>query len=63
MVFWKLNGSLKEQTGGMMVCYKVCLGMVFPSSLLSCDRIQSSLADETPREGFITISVLLEDLS
>lgn len=63
VVFRKLNGSLKEQMGGMMVCHKVCLGVVFPSSLLSCDRIQSSLADETSREGFMTIAVLLEYLS
>lgn len=34
-----------------MVCDKVCLGMVWTSSLLSRDKSQTSLDGETPREG------------
>lgn len=34
-----------------MVCEKVCPGVVSTSSLLSCDKSQSSLVDETPKKG------------
>ena len=34
----------------MIVCYRVCLGVALMSSLCSCDKSQSSLGDETPRE-------------
>lgn len=37
--------------------------VVLPSSLLSSDKSQSSLGDETPGEEFKTIKFLLEDLS
>ena len=42
-------GALKEEMGGMIVCDKVCLGVVC-TSRLSCGRSQPSLVDETPRE-------------
>lgn len=35
----------------MIVCDKVCLSVVWTSSLLSCERSQSSLVGETPRQG------------
>ena len=34
----------------MMVCDKVCLGVMLTSSLLPSDESQSSLFDETPQE-------------
>lgn len=37
--------------------------VVLTSSLLSSDKSQSSLGDETPGEEFMTIEFLLEDLS
>ena len=37
--------------GGVTVCDRVCLSVVSTSSLLSCDKNQSSLVDETPGEG------------
>ena len=47
-----MNGPLKEQMGGLIICDKVYLGPVWTSTFLSCDKkSQSSLADETPREG------------
>lgn len=48
----EINESLEEKTGGMMIVYdKVYLDMMTISSPLSCDKSQSSLADEIPREG------------
>lgn len=35
----------------MIVSDKVCLGVVLTSSLLSWDKIQFSLVDETPGQG------------
>ena len=40
----------EEEMGGMTVCDKVCLSVVWTSSLLSCDKSQYSLVDETPGE-------------
>ena len=34
-----------------MVCDKVCLGVMSTSSLLTGDKSQSSLVDESPWEG------------
>lgn len=36
--------------GDVIVCDKVCLGVVL-SSILSCDKSQSSLVDEIPGDG------------
>ena len=36
---------------GMIVCDRVCPDVVWTSSRLSCDKSQSSLGDETLREG------------
>ena len=41
----------EEQMGGVIVCDKVCLGVVLSSSLLSCEKSPSSLIDEYPGEG------------
>lgn len=59
----QVNGPLEEEMGGMKVCHKLCLGVVSTSSLLLCGKSQSSLADETPRKGSMTIDFPLEDLS
>ena len=53
----KMNESLEEQTGDMIVCDKVCL------AFLSCDRSQSSLVDESLWTGSMTTEFLLEPLS
>ena len=37
--------------GDIIVCNKVCLGVVWISRLLPCEDSQSSLVDETPWEG------------
>lgn len=37
--------------GGVIVCEKVCPRVVSTSSLLSCDKSQSSLVDKTPKKG------------
>lgn len=42
---------LENQMGNEIVCDEVFLGVLLISSLLSCDKSQSSLADETSREG------------
>ena len=34
--------------GDVMVCDKVCLGLMLPSGLLPSDESQSCLYDETP---------------
>lgn len=60
MIFRK-DGPFEELMGGMIVV-TVCLGAVWTSSLLSCDRGQSSLVDETLGEIYDT-GPLLEDLS
>lgn len=52
-----MNGPLEENTA-MILYDKVCLGVVLTSSLLSCDKSQSSLVDETPGKGFMTIEFL-----
>lgn len=39
------------------------LGMMWTSSLLSCDKNQSSLVEKTLGKGFMTTEFLLEDLS
>ena len=44
----KMNGALKEKMGGMIVCDKVCLDVVWTFSVLLS---QFSLVDETPGEG------------
>ena len=49
--------------GGVVISDKVCLDVVSTSSLLSRDKSQFSLVDETPRRGFMTTMFLLEDLS
>ena len=36
--------------GGTIVCDKVCLGLGSMSTLPSCDKSQSFLVEETPRE-------------
>ena len=41
----------------------VCLGMVWTSSLLSCDKGQSSLGKKFQGKGLMTIEFLLEALS
>ena len=41
----------EEQMGGVIVCDKMCLGVVSTSSLLSCAKSPSSLVDEYPGEG------------
>ena len=51
MVFRKDEWTLEEQRGGVIVCDKVCLGVVSTSRLLSCDKSQSRLVDETSGEG------------
>ena len=45
-----MNGALKEYVWKMIVCDKVCLGVVWTFSF-SLEKSQSSLVDETPREG------------
>lgn len=46
----RMNRPLEEWMGGIIVCDRVYLGVVF-SSLLSCDESASFLVDETPGEG------------
>ena len=47
MIF-RENEPLEEQMGGMIVCDKVCLDVVWTFSVLLS---QFSLVDETPGEG------------
>ena len=49
----------------MVVWDKVCLDVVWTFSLLSCDKTQSSLVNQTPGEGrdLTKIEFLLDDLS
>lgn len=63
IIFRKMNGPLEEQMGSVLVCDKVCLGVVSTSSFLSCDKSPSSLVDETPRQGVYDNWFLLGDLS
>lgn len=49
MIFGKITGHLEEQMGTAVVV-TLCLGVVLTFSLHSCDKSQSSLADETPRD-------------
>lgn len=51
MIFREDEQVLEEQMGDRMVCDRVCLGVAWTSSLLSCDKDQSSLVDETPGAG------------
>lgn len=53
----------EEQMGGVIVCDKVCVGVVSSSSLLSCEKSPSFLIDEYPGEGFMTNVILLQDLT
>lgn len=39
------------------------MGVVLTSSFLSCDKCQSSLVEDVPGEGFMTIEFFLEELS
>lgn len=48
--------------GGMIVCDKVCLGVLWTSSLFS-HKSQSSLDGETPEEGFMTMESSVKNLS
>ena len=48
--------------GSMIVCDKVCLGVVLVSSLFSCDKSQSPLVNDTSEEIY-DIFVLFQDLS
>lgn len=57
-----MNGPLEEKIA-MILDDKVCLGVVLTSSLLSCDKSQSSLVDETPGKAFMTIEFLSYYLS
>lgn len=51
MIFRRGECALRRTDGRYdTVCDKVCLGMMLTSSLLSCDKSQSSLFDETPGE-------------
>lgn len=47
-VFKKDGWVLRRAGGRWVVCDKVCLGLVSPSSLFSSDDRQSSLDDDTP---------------
>lgn len=47
----------------MTVCDKVCLGAMSTSSLLTGDKSQFSLVDESPTEGICDKWILLENLS
>ena len=49
MIFREVEQVLEEQMGDRMVCDS--LSGCGISSLLSCDKGQSSLVDETPRAG------------
>ena len=49
--------------GGMIACDKVCQGLVLTSGLLSCDKSQPSLVDETSGDGIYNIEFLFKDLS
>ena len=51
MTLGRMNGPLEEQTGGPIACDEVCLGVGSASRTLSRGESQSSLADDTPREG------------
>ena len=51
MIFSEDEQVLEEQMGDRLVCDRVCLGVASTSSLLSCDKGQSSLVDETPGAG------------
>lgn len=51
MIFRKIQVLRGIYMGDKIVCGKVCLGVVLTSSLLSCDKSQSSLPNETPMEG------------
>lgn len=55
-----MNGCLEEQTEDTTVCGS--MRVVLTSSLLSCDKSESSLI-KLPGKGFVTIKYLLEDLS
>ena len=46
--FLRKNSRLLEEMGDVMVCDKVCLGVMLPSGLLPSDESQSCLYDETP---------------
>lgn len=44
-------GPEKSRPGGMISGDRIFLGVAWTCSLLPCDRRESSLADEIPREG------------
>lgn len=46
--FGKINGSLEEQMWDGIICDTVCPDVVSTSPLLSCNKSQNSLVDETP---------------
>lgn len=48
---------------GIKVYDKICLDVVSISSFLFCEKSQSSLIDEIPREEINDTEFLLEDLS
>ena len=50
MVFRKDERALRRIGGGMSACNKVCEGVVPTSILLSTDRSQSSLVDDSDRK-------------
>lgn len=45
-----MNGPLKEETGVVIMCDHVFLGVLLTSSLLSCDQ-SIFLVDETSGKG------------
>ena len=49
--------------GGVVVCDKVSLGAGLTSRLLSYDKSQFSLVNDTHRRGFMTTEFHSEDLS
>lgn len=57
-----MTEPLEEEIGGMIVCDKVWLGVVSTSYLLSCEKSQLLLVDETFGRGSVTTEFLLEDL-
>ena len=46
MLLEKMNEPLEEQMGSVIVCGKICSGVMSISPLPSCDKHQSFLFDE-----------------
>lgn len=50
-MFRKMHEPLGAQMGGVIIYDRVCVGAVSTSSILSCDKSPSSLADGSLGDG------------